>query len=49
MTANSDRQQKYGVTLQTTFLKLDGSGNSAGKYVAYSEPNFDTVRAALGF
>ncbi len=47
-TAQSLRQ-KYGITLQTTFVKLDSAGNSIGKYVAYNEPTFDSVRAALGF
>ena len=31
-------RQKYGVTLQTTFVKIDDNGNLVKKYVAYDEP-----------
>lgn len=31
-------RQKYGVTLQTTFVKIDDAGNLVKKYVAYDEP-----------
>lgn len=31
-------RQKYGVTLQTTFVKIDDAGNLVQKYVAYDEP-----------
>lgn len=33
-----DLRQKYGVTLQTTFVKIDDNGNLVKKYVAYEEP-----------
>jgi thiol-disulfide isomerase/thioredoxin len=31
-------RQKYGVTLQTTLVKIDDNGNLVKKYVAYDEP-----------
>ena len=31
-------RQKYGVTLQTTLVKIDDAGNLVKKYVAYDEP-----------
>lgn len=45
--SNQELRQKYGVTLQTTLIKLDASGNLAEKYVAYNEPNYAAVKAAL--
>jgi thiol-disulfide isomerase/thioredoxin len=41
---NQKLRQKYGVTLQTTFVKIDGSGNLVDKYVAYDEPTFEAVK-----
>jgi len=35
---SQDLRQKYGVTLQTTFVKIDDAGNAVKKYVAYDEP-----------
>ena len=37
-------KQKYGVTLQTTFVKLDKDNNLVKKFVAYDEPTFDAVK-----
>lgn len=45
--SNQALRQKYGVTLQTTFIKLNATGGSAQKYVAYNEPNFDAVKTNL--
>ncbi len=42
--SNQDLRQKYGVTLQTTFVKVDADGNGTGKYVAYEEPTFEAVK-----
>ena len=42
--SNQKLRQKYGVTLQTTFVKVDDSGNGIQKYVAYNEPNFASVK-----
>jgi thiol-disulfide isomerase/thioredoxin len=36
-------RQKYGVTIQTTFVKVDNEGNLVEKYVAYNEPTLDSV------
>ena len=45
--SNQDLRKKYGVTLQTTLVKVDASGNLVRKYVAYNEPNYAAVKAAL--
>ena len=45
--SNQSLRQKHGVTLQTTFIKLDEEGNTAQKYVAYNEPNFTAVKTNL--
>lgn len=42
--SNQDLRQKYGVTLQTTFVKIDDQGEFKDKYVAYNEPTFDAVK-----
>ena len=40
---NQKLRQKYGVTLQTTFVKVDDNGNLVQKYIAYDQPNLDAV------
>lgn len=45
--SNQALRQKYGVTLQTTFVEVDKSGQEIEKYVAYNEPDFDTVKSNL--
>lgn len=45
--ANQSLRQKYGVTLQTTFVEIDSDGNEIEKFVAYNEPTFDSVKANL--
>ena len=45
--SNQALRQKYGVTLQTTFVEVDSNGTEIDKYVAYNEPNFDSVKANL--
>lgn len=42
--SNQSLRQKYGVTLQTTFVSLDDNNDGTGKYVAYDEPTFDAVK-----
>ncbi|MES2971894.1 MAG: thioredoxin family protein [Patescibacteria group bacterium] len=37
-------RQKYGVTLQTTFVKVDGQGEQLSKFVAYEEPNLAAIK-----
>ncbi len=44
---SSDLKQKYGVTLQTTVVLVDASGNLVKKFVAYDTPNFDAVKSNL--
>jgi len=40
-------RQKYGVTLQTTLVKVDDQGNLIKKYVAYDEPTLDNLVSNL--
>jgi thiol-disulfide isomerase/thioredoxin len=41
---NQELRKKYGVTLQTTFVKVDKEGNpTADKYVAYNEPTLQAI------
>lgn len=45
--SNQTLRQKYGVTIQTTLVKIDDAGNLVTKYVAYDEPNFQAVKEHL--
>lgn len=45
--SNQELRQKYGVTIQTTFVKIDDAGNKIESYVAYEEPTFEAVERAL--
>jgi thiol-disulfide isomerase/thioredoxin len=45
--SNQDLRQKYGVTIQTTMVKVDDDGEKIESYVAYEDPTFDSVSAAL--
>lgn len=36
-------RQKYGVTLQTTLVKVDDDGNEVKKFVAYDNPSLDAL------
>lgn len=40
---NQDLRAKYGVTLQTTFVKVNKNGDLVNKFVAYNEPYFSSV------
>lgn len=42
-----DLRQKYGVTIQTTIVRVDDDGNLIDKYVAYDQPTFEAVRQHL--
>lgn len=44
---NQALRQKYGVTLQTTFVKVDDSGEPVDKFVAYDDPTLHAVSDAL--
>lgn len=45
--SNQALRQKYGVTIQTTIVKVDDSGELVEKYVAYDEPTLRAVTDAL--
>lgn len=45
--SNQALRQKYGVTIQTTVVKVDASGNKVASYVAYDEPAFSVVKREL--
>ncbi len=36
-------RQKYGVTTQTTLVRVDDSGNIVKKYVAYDDPSLEAL------
>lgn len=42
--SNQSLRQKYGVTLQTTFVKIDENEEKISSYVAYDDPTFDSVK-----
>ena len=44
---NQALRQEYGVTQQTTFVKVDDQGNKLASYVAYDEPQFSSVEREL--
>lgn len=44
---NQELRKKYGVTIQTTIVKLDDTGKYTNKYVAYDQPTFEAVRQNL--
>lgn len=45
--SNQAMRQKYGVTIQTTLVEVGANGNEVRKYVAYDQPTFDAVKAAM--
>ncbi len=45
--SNQELRQRYGVTLQTTFVKVDDNGDLVKKYVAYNEPVYASVKTNL--
>lgn len=45
--SNQQLREKYGVTLQTTIVKVDDTGNLVSKYVAYDEPNLEAITKNL--
>lgn len=45
--SHQDLRKKYGVTLQTTIVKVDKNDNKLQSFVAYDEPNFSSVRREL--
>ncbi len=45
--SNQKLRQQYGVTIQTSFVKVDDAGNKIASYVAYEEPVFSSVEREL--
>lgn len=45
--SNQALRHKYGVTLQTTLVKIDDNGDKIKSYVAYGEPTFAAVKREL--
>lgn len=43
----TDLKKKYGVTLQTTLVKVDDQGNLVEKFVAYDDPSVDSLKENL--
>lgn len=41
--SNQKLRQKYGVTIQTTVVRVDDNGNLVKKYVAYDKPTLENV------
>lgn len=42
--SNQDLRAKYGVRLQTSFVKIDENNEKIDDFVAYNEPTFDAVK-----
>lgn len=45
--SNQGLRQKYGVTLQTTVVKIDDAGNLVKKFVAYEDPTLAAITKEL--
>lgn len=45
--SNQKLRQQYGVTIQTTLVKVDDAGNLVKKYVAYDDPTLAAVSKEL--
>jgi len=44
---NQSLRQKYGVTIQTTVVRIDDQGNLVSKFVAYDDPSLNAVKENL--
>lgn len=44
---SQDLREKYGVTLQTTLVKVDDAGNLEEKFVAYQDPSVASLKENL--
>jgi len=40
---NQNLRKQYGVTIQTTVVKVDSNGTLVAKYIPYESPTFDNV------
>lgn len=45
--SNQALRQKYGVTIQTTVVKIDDEGNKVDSLVAYDDPSIEAVEREL--
>jgi thiol-disulfide isomerase/thioredoxin len=45
--SNQALRQKYGVTIQTTLVRVNDAGMFEKKYIAYESPTLDAVKANL--
>ncbi|MCA9347597.1 thioredoxin family protein [Candidatus Saccharibacteria bacterium] len=45
--SNQALRQQYGVTLQTTIVKIDDNGNLVDKFVAYDDPTLQAIKDRL--
>ena len=45
--SRQDLRKKYGVTIQTSLVRLDNNGNLSKKYVAYDEPTLRNLKDNL--
>lgn len=45
--SNQELRKQYGVTIQTTLVRVDDNGNQVKKYVAYDDPTLDAVTTNL--
>ena len=45
--SHQNLRQKYGVTIQTTLVRVDDKGDLVKKYVAYNQPTFAAVKQNL--
>jgi thiol-disulfide isomerase/thioredoxin len=45
--SRQDLRQRYGVTVQTTFVEVDAAGTELQKYVAYDDPHLAAILAAM--
>lgn len=41
--SNQELRKKYGVTLQTTVVRVDDEGKQVKKYTAYNEPSLQAI------
>ncbi len=46
---NKDLKQQYGVTQQTTIVRIDADGREVSRYVAFDEPTLINVIAGLDY
>lgn len=45
--SSQDLRNRYGVTLQTTFIVLNQDNEALKKHVAYDNPDFESVKTAI--